>query len=832
MKSPAQSASIFGNDNTIVQVIGSGVNVTVEGRRPYLRLTRYESQTKLEAREASEIALLSAYRTDVVPLLGREREINDLRQWLDSEANISVRVLVGAGGRGKTRLALELARAISNAGWLAGFATATELDRFRGQSHIETWSWDKPVLVIFDYAASRAEQLRDWLRELVDAALEDRPRLRLLLLERQANRGFGWLETVIGCGDDANSRAAIAMLDPQEPVVLSPIGELEFRHKLFTSLLKTSKRSPVGLAQGVDKEFDRALREHKWAGDPLFLMMAGLAAAKVGVREALSLSRADLALSIARRELDRIGRIGSAHGVDVKRNKPGTFVRHMGVMATLTQGLTLHEARSLAKSELAAMESSASLNATIEALLDALPASDSDGGVAPILPDIIGEGAILAWLSANRGLGPNSNDNQAGIAAAARVALAKVSSTLVRTAQDFAAAGFTEPILWLDTLTGAPEIDLDSLVEIANALPRHTLALRELAVKLSERIVQSLRGAATVVANAGSDFQVQSAYAVALSNLGIRMREIGRLEDSFAMARQAVVIDRHLADKRPDLFLPALAGSLTNLSVSSGELGRHEDAFAAARAAADIYRDLATEYPEAFLPQFAGSLINLGKALSKIGRHEDGLKATQEGVEVGRRLVAERSDTHLSDLAAALNNLGGHLFRLGRREEAIAAAQEAVEIRRRKAAEHPDAFLPDLAASLQTFGSLLGELGRREEALRASEESLEIIRRLSADRPQTFRPELAAALNNMGPRLSELGLHEDALKAAREASEILRRLAVNNPDAFLPNFAMSLDHLGIILSHVGLSDEALRAAREIDQCLPPPRSRNTRLLSP
>ena len=62
-------------------------------------------------------------------------------------------------------------------GWLAGFATADELDRFRTQGGVERWRWDKPVLVIVDYAASRAEQLRDWLGELVDASPEDRPAL-------------------------------------------------------------------------------------------------------------------------------------------------------------------------------------------------------------------------------------------------------------------------------------------------------------------------------------------------------------------------------------------------------------------------------------------------------------------------------------------------------------------------------------------------------------------------------------------------------------------------------------------------------------------------------
>src|SRR5271156_2545031 len=146
--------------------------------------------------------------------------MSDLRRWLDDPRGLSVRVLIGAGGRGKTRLALELARAISKNGWLAGFATAQELDRFRHQDHIEQWRWNKPVLVIVDYAASRADQLRAWVRELVDASFEGRPKLRLLLLERQANRAIGWHATVFGLGDDAKSRAAVALLEPQEPIEL------------------------------------------------------------------------------------------------------------------------------------------------------------------------------------------------------------------------------------------------------------------------------------------------------------------------------------------------------------------------------------------------------------------------------------------------------------------------------------------------------------------------------------------------------------------------------------------------------------------------------------
>jgi hypothetical protein len=312
MNSPAQHANVVGDDNIVVQAIDSVVNVTVHSRRPQLRLTQYVRRSELAARGASEISLLSVYRPDVVSLIGRDRETSDLRRWLDDPSPMSVRVLVGAGGRGKTRLALELARAISKDGWLAGFASEDELDRFRRQDHVEQWRWDKPVLVIVDYAASRAHQIRDWVSELVDASLEDRPKLRLLLLERQANRAIGWLPTIFGLGDNDNSLAAIALLDPPEPIKLSPLDELEFRREVFANLLKRSNAALDAPTPGTDLEFDRLLADRKWAGDPLYLMMAGLAAAKAGARAALSLSRADLALSMARNELDRIGDRGRA----------------------------------------------------------------------------------------------------------------------------------------------------------------------------------------------------------------------------------------------------------------------------------------------------------------------------------------------------------------------------------------------------------------------------------------------------------------------------------------------------------------------------------------
>jgi len=821
MDSPGQSANVFGNDNIIVQATGSGVNVSV-GPKPFLRLTQYDRRTKLAARDNSDAALLSAYRADVVPLIGRDGTLSDLQAWLNTEASVSVRVLVGAGGRGKTRLALELARQVTNSevterGWLAGFATADELDRFRGQHGVEQW-WDKPALIILDYAASRAEQLRAWIRELVNASFDGRPSLRLLLLERQAS-SIGWFDTVFGQGDNDASRAAISLLDPAEPVELPALDELEFRRQVFDALLKHGNGTLAAPAKSEDHEFDRLLGDRKWAGNPLYLMMAGLAAAKSGVREAFALSRADLALSIGRNELNRIGRIGAARGVDEKHQFPGAFVRHMAAIATLLQGLTRAEARHLASQEIKALGSAADLDATVAALTDALPA-DSSGGIAPILPDIVGEAVILDWFRPDGALAQVGIDGAQRILAVASISVSKASATLVRIARDFAEAGYTAPIQWLESLANAPETDLDALKEIADALPNDSTALATTAIALCARIAQTVRGAAEAERATGSGVKFQSILATTLQHLCVRFSKVGHNEASIKAGLESVDIFRRLAAERPEVFLRYLAMSLNNLSVSLDLGGCPEEALATWQEAIEIFRRLAAERPEV-LPDLATSISALGGRLRQLGRPEEALAAGQESVDIYRRLTDERPGEFLKELAQSLQGLGLHFSALRLREEALSAMREAVDINRHLAAEQPDAFLPDFALSLNDLGGRLTELGRHEEALAAAREAVEIYRRLVEDRKlEAFRSDLAIALGSLGIYLHKFGHYEDALVAGQEVVDIRRCLAATQPDD-LEGLALSLCLLSSWFGELGRNEEAAAAAYEAVEILAP-----------
>jgi hypothetical protein len=118
------------------------------------------------------------------------------------------------------------------------------------------------------------------------------------------------------------------------------------------------------------------------------------------------------------------------------------LARHAAVLATLCQGLSLGDARALIDEESKRVGSAADINATVEALRDGLPAIGDGPEIAPILPDIVGEAAIMCWLG-NGGVlsGLGIIDPFASIHRAASMALGRVSQVLVRAAQDFAAAG-------------------------------------------------------------------------------------------------------------------------------------------------------------------------------------------------------------------------------------------------------------------------------------------------------------------------------------------------------------------------------------------------------
>ncbi len=639
-----------GDGSVAVQVAGD--NVTISIGAASLTLAR-RHRLKAVPTSERELLLTELRGTDLV---GRDADLAALRAWLDAPRRLpAVRCLTGRAGAGKTRLAIELCERADAADWTAGFATQAALQRFHDARSLEDWRWGKPTLIVVDYASASARILRAWLEALArHHATPGEAPLRLLLLERHADRELGWWAELIRPGGLAG-RGPDELAAPPEPIPLPSLGEMADRWALLRQVAGLAaglagRPPPVLPSPGEDPDFDRRLGERALDTEPLFLVMAGIVGVTTGVPQALALSRTDLAERIADSERHRLGRLSAGWGID-----PGgdtSMAAHLAACVTLQGGCDRDAAVALIRQEREAMEwpPGRPPDWIAARLTEAL--HRPGGGVDAIRPDIVGEAFLLRQLAAD---GRTVDEQAAIVARAWRRDAAAVVGSVIRTVQDHAEDRVDHPALaWLDHLMAGAD-SLGALTLIADSMPQHTLALRERASTVQEVIARALAELAADQPDLAAE------QARALNNLSVRLSELGRREDALAAAEEAVALRRTLAAQRPDAFRPDLAASLNNLAAMLSALGRREDALAAAEEAVALHHTLAAQRPDAFRPDLAGSLNNLANRLSALGRREDALAAAAEAVALYRTLAAQRPDAFRPDLAMSLNNLANRL---------------------------------------------------------------------------------------------------------------------------------------------------------------------------
>jgi len=790
-----------------IQNVGDGNTVIVYAGRAELSLLRKHAR---KAEPKTELQLL---RVDLraTTLVGRIDEIRALRAWLTSDRPVTLRCVTGRAGAGKTRLAIELCEQAEKAGWTAGFVESNQFTEFVKLA--AEWRWKTDMLVVVDYAAAFARDLRAWLEILARPESQSSgKKLRLLLLERHAERDLGWWAELMR-SVSFSEPGPDELADPPEPVPLPSLNTVDDRRAVLAETMRLAVKIagvrpiPQPPLPDANADFDRRLADDTINNEPLYLMMAGAEAIRTGAPAALSLSRIDLAQRAAARERQRLNRLALQWGL------PERLVAHLAMCVTLQGGCTPDDALRLVDEERPAMGFPETAPGT-DIVNRFAEASPTAGGVEidAVRPDLIGEAFLLQGMEEHRRFPKRQTEI---VERAWRRADNKVAIALIRTAQDYAQGESNHcSVTWLRHLIDQASEPFQ-LMTLADTLPAQTLALREVALLVNQRISTALR------ALSAAESEAQPVLATSLNNLAARLSDLGRRELALAAAEEAAALYRELAAQRPDAFRADLAGSLNNPANRLSDLGRREPALAAAEEAAALYRELAAQRPDAFRPDLATSLNNLAVMLIDFGRREPALAVSEEAAALYRELAAQRPDAFRPDLAASLNNLAAMLSDLGRREPALAAAEEAAALYRELAAQRPDAFRPDLAMSLNNLSNILGDLGRREPALAAAEEAATLWRELAAQRPNAFRPDLAMSFNNLANRLSDLGRREPALAASEEAVAIRRELAAQRPDAFRPDLAVSLAVHANCLEALDRNADALGSNREAIVTLSP-----------
>ncbi len=786
----------------------------------------------------------------LVPFVGREhaRLRDELAAWAlglaESRYRADLRLLVGPGGAGKTRTAVEIARTLMPYGWEAFFLPEKDLrgavtnpDALRSEARV--WFLpQRPTLYILDYAETLPETVIETLLDvLYETASERHAAVALLWLQRRA--------------------PAEGLKNALTAPTGSDVGRGVFRREVVEPGLSQPHRVPRLAREDLPKLFQKARavfldllgREPaetvEYAAEdlpdrPLAVVLLALLAAygrrvespaadEAGIQQIFS--------AVWTWEQDKARRVLEAAFPDwPPRRRARGLERIEQARVAATLGRIFHAPeevvafwRGLGRRDGLREEDLFDLAEELPRL--APPGPDEKGLVAAIAPDpladwVLGRRADLDRIL--RAMLPSEGEIQQALRSLQEpveqldsdhpvrktlTLVARVLALIERLAgyqadspPQRAASKLSQALFQYmrDTSQVLPaparELWLDLWDELLPENPERTLHLREVWTHYAKARLALAR-----------DKKERAGW---LNDLGGALATQGRRAEAQAATQEAVDLYRDLAAQNSAAFSPYLAIALNNLGNRLSALGQREEALAATQEAVYLYRNLAVQNPAAFHPHLAASLSNLGNHLNALGRHQEALAATQEAVDIYRSLAAQNPHAFHPGLAKALNNLGRDLAALGHYEEALTAAQEAVDLYRDLADQNPQAFRPYLAMALNNLSNILNALGWREEALAAAQEAVDLYRDLADQNPQAFRPGLAMALVNLGARLNALGRREEALAATQEAVDIYRDLAAQNPAAFRSNLAMALVNLGAVLSALGRRREALAATQE------------------
>jgi len=766
-------------------VIGAVTGVLAPSAYEGIREMRVRRETWLATGEKTppqSWARLLDPRREVVGFIGREDELAALVSWCQDVHSGRLRLVTGPGGVGKTRLAVELADRMTKHGWKCErIADGKESEAITALLAVTR----NRALLVVDYAETRGG-----LGQMLSALAGDQGEgVRVLLLARSV--GDWWDQ--LGVGEPAVwdlvqvARSESLELSAEVAPQLSDADVIAMAVRSFARKLGMPEKA-VEVDSGSGAGRRRMLDLHAAA----LIAVLGRASARP-VRVDIGAVLGEL----LRHEQHFWYQSARAYGLrDGRDGTPPRVLRQIVAAGCLLGAASEAEARALA-GRVPGMSPSAKIAGWLRVLYP--PDPGGADWIGAVQPD------RLAELHTLRELADSADLAQACLCDLdARQALRAVT-LLARASVDNPEAGtlLSQTLPDVADVIATMQAPVETLTTIVNAIPYPTVLLTPAAVALGRRVMSALP----------VDTE-QAVRAYWLTNLGVRLSDLGRPFEALPVTEEAVALYRQLAASGPERYRPDLAAALTSLGLRLSDVGRPIEALAVTEESVAIRRELAAANADRYRPGLARSLDSLGVRLSELKRSASALTVEHEAVAIYRELAAASPHRYRPDLASALIDLGVALSALGRLAEALTVTEEAVSMYRELAAAWPDRYWPDLARSLSRLGVRLSDLGHSRAALPAAEEAMAMYRDLAAVSPDRYRPELARSLTNAGVTYSALGRLAEALPVTEEAVAIRRELAAASPERYRVNLAKSLNNLGVKLSALGRTAEALAVAEE------------------
>lgn len=744
----------------------------VEWREDECRVSEGQGQRCLGIPDLSgspnldSIEYLLNWKSRLTQMVGREQELKVLHDWANAGGKISIRLLIGEGGAGKTRLAFELATQLKEQGWQAGEAQGLEGNWYTGSPG---------TLLIIDYPEQRPQKVSALLEALGVMQTPER-KLRILLLGRNGD----FLEKL--------PQTAQSLVAP--PIELSGLAvDGSASWSLFQQTwqrvhdLKHVSVPPSPMAREAFRQWQQQADVRR---RPLFVL--ALAIRLMLDPDAKELSgQAIIRVFTQQYEVIRLKKEAKKRGID-----EDSLVM-LRALAAISGQLESEPLRQL-------IEAGTELKLDIQLpTLRQLKGTSlwAQEAIHALQPDLLA--ADLLHYALTELAGDQSGAWQhLGLEAAANMEEASsIFGRLIHDAQSMLGQRWPLP-----SLTEWTCGDVERCKKLNPVLSRdnmeHTLLPLVIAV---EKVLLA-------------HDESPQAQAHHLNNLSLHFAESGNREEALQAGRRAVQIYKRLATGNFARYAPWLAGSLNNLSTCLCESGEREEALQAVREGVEIYERLAEDNFGTYGSRLAASLNNLSLRLANNGELKAALRAIQRSVEIYKQLAADNIPVYGPDLAGSLNNMSLHLADNGEREAALRAIQQAVETYEQLAEVNFAAYGSALAASLNNLSLRLTDNGERTRSLQAMRRAVKIYEQRAVVNFLAYGPDLAMSLNNLSVALANSGKREAGLEAIRRAAKIYEQLAADNFAAHGPGLAMSLNNLAVDLANNRKREESLQTFRE------------------
>ncbi|MFJ9038252.1 trypsin-like peptidase domain-containing protein [Streptomyces sp. NPDC102406] len=746
----------------------------------------------LPYRPVTPLGLLRA-DAETVPFHGREDLLAEGEEWCTARPagaeDVSLLLLTGAGGQGKTRFARELTRRMRAHGWIAGLlAETTPTERtLRALTRSQA-----PVLLAVDYAEGRSGALGALL-----AALAERRggrALRLLLLARGSGEWWGTLRArhptaaelarparTLPALDPTDGQAdvhraavvdafaaALSRLDQYEGTEWAPLAEalhgpadheeggmctptaLERHRDLLVALLQSGPE-PVPERAGAGHGTEAALLDHEWRYGDRVAAARGLTLSERARRRAVVVA----CLVRPAGESDALTALRAMQGL--RDQSEDRLLEVAGWLAALYPPGDAALAWDSPRPDRLAEHHVAETVRVFPDLLDTF---------LPALPARLSYQALIA-LGRGWQQEPDLGESVTRLIAAHGPRLGPVAVAAVSELTDPAPV-----VRAVDLLLTPAKLPHDMLVAMLHVMPEHSEALRRAALHIAYVLVKGLMKELSDGSGEEDRGELLSDLVVALEQLTWRLTQGG-----VARARQDTENTDHL--------FQLLQG-----------------------VAATLVREQGEEHTPCLVTALSLSALNLADT----GRAQEALPLADEAVRTGR--TALDAQDGLSRLLGALNTRALVLGRLGRHDEAVASLEEIGEH-----LKDPEARI----SAVQSYGwqgNLASELdlaGRPEEAAEVFDRTLPRARQRARSVPDSGRAELGSVLTQAAEVRMRAGQPAAALTLIEEALGCLRPLARRTPEPYARHVVRLLEMTATCTREAGDSGAAAEALAEAEQ---------------